>query len=51
MFLTPTKSRVFKFSPYKILIVILVLHNIKFCKNIPCFENFLQKIYTFSPKK
>jgi len=31
------------FSPYEILMVILVLHNIVVCKNNPYFENFLQK--------
>ena len=51
MFLTPTKSRVFKFSPYKILKVILVFHNIIVCKNNFYFKNFLQKMNKFSPPK
>ena len=28
MFLVPIKSQIFEFSPYKILIVILALHNL-----------------------
>jgi len=51
MFLILIKSGVFKFNPYKILIVILVLYNIKVCKNNPYFKNFLQKVYAFSPPK
>ena len=51
MFLVSTKSWVFKFSPYEIFMVILVLPNILVCKNSPYFENFLQKMYTFSPPK
>jgi len=51
MFLIPTKSQVFKFSPYKILIVILVLHNLVVCQNSPNFENFLTKMDNFSPPK
>jgi len=43
MFLVPTKSWVFKLSPYEILMVILVLQNILVCKNSPYFENFIQK--------
>jgi hypothetical protein len=51
MFLVSTKSQIFKFSLYKILMVILVLHNIVACKNSPYFENVLQKMNTFSPLK
>jgi len=51
MFLVPTKSQIFKFSPFKILIVILVLNNIVICKNSPYFENFFQEMDTFSPPK
>jgi len=47
MFLVPIKSQVFKFSPYKILIP----YNLVVCKNSPYFENFLQKMDTFSPPK
>lgn len=50
MFLVPTKSRVLKFSPYKILMVILVLQNIVVCNNSPYFENFT-KMNTISPPK
>jgi len=42
MCLAPIKSRVFKFSLYKILMVILVLQNIEICNNNPYFENLLQ---------
>ena len=31
MFLVPIKSQVFKFRPYKILMIILVLHNLVVC--------------------
>ena len=51
MLLVSTKSQVFKFNLYKILMVILVLHNLVVCKNNPYFENFLQKMDTFSPPK
>jgi len=41
MFLISIKSRVFKFSPYKILLVILVFYNIVVCKNSLYFKIFL----------
>jgi hypothetical protein len=44
MFLVPTKSWIFKVSPYEILMVILVLQNILVCKNSLYFENILQKL-------
>jgi len=44
MFLVLTKSRVFRFSPNKILIVILVIENIIVSKNSPYFEIILQKM-------
>jgi len=51
MFLVLTKSWDFKFTPYKILMVIVVLDNIIVCKNSPYFKNILQKVNTFSPSK
>ena len=51
MFLIPTKLRVFKFSSYKILMIILVLCNIEVYKNNPYFKKKLQKMDIFSPSK
>jgi hypothetical protein len=53
--LVPTKLWTFKFNPYKILMTILILHNIVVCKNDPYFKNFLQQwihlILQISPYK
>ena len=43
MFLIPTKSQVFKFSPYKFLMVILVLRNIVVCKIVFILKTFYKK--------
>ena len=44
MFLVPTKSQDFKFNPYKILMIILVLENIVVCNNSPYFNFFYKKL-------
>jgi len=42
-FSSSEKISLFKFSPYKIVMVILILHNNVVCKNSLYFENLLQK--------